>query len=84
MNERDVGGAFLAEIMSTHKANGGRNWSWERYVNGPVNDSFVDTVCSIAGCWCENSNASSVRFYTNNGHGRWSGMPSVGSSNPWR
>jgi len=71
MNANDVGGAFLAEIMSTQKANRGGNWTWERYVDGPVSDSFVNTVCSMAGCWCQDANSSRVRFYTNNRHDRW-------------
>ena len=71
-NATITGQAFLLKILSKEKSSKGNNWTWEDYVNGPVSESFADTVCSIAGCWCYDNRSSRVRFYTNGRHERWS------------
>lgn len=63
----NYGRAFYVEIEAVKRASGGR-WTWERFLPGPIDDSFANLICEFAGCWCYDNNATKVRFYTNQNH----------------
>ena len=71
MDAFTMGMAFRTEIQSTQSVNRGLKWTWERYVDGPLSTSFVNTVCDTAGCWCYDNTSTSVKFYTNSNHNHW-------------
>ena len=65
-----LGTQFMRDIQMK-KQNSGSQWTWERYVKGPLSASDADDISRIAGCWCYDNEASEVRFYANQNHPRW-------------
>lgn len=46
-------------------------WEWKRYLPGPIPYEIVETIMSIAGCWCDGWTKENVLFYTNQNHPEW-------------
>ncbi len=74
-NAADIGMRLFQEIEAK-RTNG--KWSWEKYIPGPLSESEVSTIASLAGCWTDYGSAQAgeqVRFFTNQNHPSHGGCP---------
>ena len=62
---------FQRQIRKKQEESGGKDWTWEVYLPGPIAEEEAEIIMGIAGCWCDDSSEDSVRFYTNQSHPSW-------------
>ena len=63
MNAMQVGMQLFQEIEAKRTSG---NWTWEKYLPGPISSEDADIIMRLAGCWC---------FYTNQNHPSHGGRP---------
>jgi len=72
MNAMQVGMQLFQEIEAKRTSG---NWTWEKYLPGPISSEDADIIMRLAGCWCYDPSADQVRFYTNQNHPSHGGKP---------
>lgn len=76
MNDAVEIGNRMSQEIEAQRTNGKR--SWEKYIPGPLSESEVSIIATLAGCWTDYASAQAgerVRFYTNQNHPLHGGCP---------
>ena len=72
MDAMQVGMQMFQEIEARRTRG---NWTWQKYLPGPISYEDIYILTRVAGCWCDDPSADNIRFYTNQNHPSHGGRP---------